>query len=284
MKIVQYALPLAALLLAHCANIQKENTDTNATGNGSSVGTGTGGGGGATPIAGVFLADMVVEAPGHTGIGFYDRQKAINGVRGAGSGAGSLDVFSLDNSGASSHLTLRWNGKKIKNGAGIDLIVFENAFNISGNPATRFMDLVIVEVSNDNVNFCGFAPDYTYTPETTYSNNPAYWLRFAGRTPVLYNVDSNNLTEAQLFQDNDNNYEPDLAGGDAFDLDLLSDSNYYNTGCTTELRDELKNNGFTYLRLTPANRRTNPDTGVVFVKDGMSNGPDIDGVVARYAE
>jgi hypothetical protein len=284
MKILQHALPLAALLLAHCANIQKEHTDTNATGNGSSVGTGTGGGGGATPIAGVFLADTVVDAPGHTGSGFYDRQKAINGVRGAGSGAGSLDVFSLDNSGASTHLTLRWNGKKIKNGAGIDFIVFENAFNINGNPATRFMDLVIVEVSNDNVNFCGFAPDYTNTPETTYSNNPAYWLRFAGRTPVLYNVDSNNLTEAQLFQDNDNNYEPDLAGGDAFDLDLLSDSNYYNTGCTTLLRDELKNNGFTYLRLTPANRRINPDTGAVFVKDGMSNGPDIDGVVARYAE
>lgn len=275
-----YALAMAAMLMVKCANIQKEEINTASP----SAGGVNGVSGGNPPAAGTHLADTVIEAPGHTGIGFYDQNKAINGVRGAGSGAGSFDVFSLDNSGPSSHIVLRWNGKKVKNGPGIDFIVFENGFNISENPTTRFMDLVIVEVSNDNLNYCGFAPDYTFSPETVYSNNPQYWQRFAGRTPVLYNQDTNNLDTAQLFQDNDNNYEGDLGGGDAFDLEGLSADNYYATGCNSALREELRTNGFTFIRLTPAHRRINPDTGAVFVKDGISNGPDIDGVVARYAE
>jgi hypothetical protein len=288
MKILTHALPVAALILAHCANIQKEDTGGNNAANNNS-GTDSSSGSGASEssgtLAGIYLADTVTEAPGHTGAGLYNSASLTDGVRGAGSSAGATSgVFSLDNSGASTHAVMRWAGKKVKNGAGIDFIVFENAFNVSGNPATRFMDLIIVEVSNDNVNYCGFAPDYTNTPETTYTQNPARWSRFAGRNPVLYNVATNNLTAAQMFQDNDANYEPDLAGGDAFDLDQLSDSNYYGTGCTTLLRDELRTNGFTYIKLTPANRRTNPDTAAVFVKEPVSNGPDIDGVVARYTE
>lgn len=282
MKIFQFALVIATVLMAHCANISKEDTSGGNAGNNTTGGSSSGSGGLAE---GLYLADTVTEAPGHTGSGLYNSNSIIDGVRGGGSSGGATSgIFSLDNSGTSAYVVLRWAGKKIKNGSGIDFIVFENAFNIGGNAATRFMDLAFVELSNDNINYCGFAPDYTNSPETTYSNNPAKWSRFAGRTPVLYNVDTNNLTAAQMFQDNDANYEPDLAGGDAFDLDLLSDSNYYNTGCSTTLRDELKANGFTYLRLTPANRRNNPDTGAVFVKDGVSNGPDFDGIVARYAQ
>ncbi|MFZ5627664.1 MAG: LIC_13355 family lipoprotein [Spirochaetota bacterium] len=282
MKIFRFALVSITVLVAHCANISKEDSSGGDAGNNT---TGGGTGGAASPAAGIYLADTVTEAPGHTGTGFYNSPSLTNGIHGAGSGAGATSgIFSLDNSGTSSHVVLRWDGKKVKNGSGIDFVVFENGFNISGNPATRFMDLVIVEVSNDNVSYCGFAPDYTNASETTYSNNPAHWSRFAGRTPVLYNQTSNDLNATQLFQDNDANYEPDLAGGDAFDLDQLSDSNYYATGCSTTLRDELRTNGFTYIRLVPANRRNNPDTGAVFVKDGISNGPDIDGVVARYTE
>lgn len=243
-----------------------------------------------TPVLG--LADTVEEAPGHNGNGFCDKNKAINGVRGNGWTSGSFDVFSLDNSGAntcggnSTHIILKWAGKKVKNGPGADFIVYENGFYISGNPSNRFMDLIIVEVSNDKINWCGFNPDYTHSPETTYSKDPQYWQRFAGKTPVNYNIDvpERNFHVAELFKDDDNNKEGDLGGGDLFDLEELSDNNYWNTGCTTALRDDIKQNGFQYLRLIPANRRINPDTNSNFVTDSLSNGPDIDGVVARYLE
>lgn len=266
------------LLISECANISKENTSgsNNTIGNGSNP---------AGVLAnGLYLADLVIHAPGHTGTGFYDATRAINGIRGAGLSSGSLDVFSLDNSGISSQLVVAWSGKKVKNGPGIDFIVFENAFLYPGNPLARFMDLAFVEVSNDNVNYCGFAPDYTNVPETAYSTDPTKWLRFAGKTPVLYNIDSNNLTAAQTFLDSDANSEPDLAGGDAFDLALLSADNTYGTGCSLSLRDDLVNNGFTYLRLVPAARRNNPATSAPFVTDGASNGPDFDGVLARYIQ
>jgi len=272
-------IALVALTLVACAQIEKENTNKTETGSQTPSATTS------VLAAGLYVADTVVESPGHTGTGFYDKAKITNGIRGGGTGAGGMDIFSLDTpAGASTHVVLSWAGKKIKNGTGADFVVYENGFYISGNPLARFMDLVIVEVSNDNTNYCGFAPDYASSPETTYSSDPTKWLRFAGRAPVVYNIDSNNLTASQIFQDNDSNQEGDVGGGDLFDLDQLSDSNYYNTGCSTVLRDELKTNGFRYLKLTPANRRNNPDTGAVFVKDGVSNGPDLDGVVARYAE
>ncbi len=263
-------------LAVACAQIPKETLQSSSGNNTQTTA--------ATAFPDVFVADTVTAAPGNTGSGFYDQNKAVNGIRGAGTSGGSLDVFSLDNSGTSGYIVLSWSGKKIKNGAGVDFIVYENAFYASGNSAQRFMDLLFVEVSNDNINYCGFAPNYAATPETTYSNNPAHWLRFAGRNAVLYNVDSNNLSAAQLFQDNDANGEPDLGGGDPFDLDNLSTDNSYGTGCNTTLRDDLKTNGFRYLRLTPAARRVNPDTGAAFVADTASFGPDIDGVVARYVE
>jgi len=273
-KKIRWILTIPTALVLHCAQISKENLSNTTASDATSK-----------PQPGVYLADSVVEAPGHTGTGFYDKAKAINGVQGAGTAAGSTTgVFSLDNTGASSHLVLEWVGKRVKNGAGIDFIVYENPFYSGGNSAQRFMDLAMVEVSDDNVNYCGFNPDYNNAPETTYTMNPASWLRLAGRNPVLYNQDSNNLGATELFQDNNADGEPDLGGGDAFNLDDLSNNNYYNTGCNTTVRDNLRTNGFRYLRLTPASRRINPDTGAVFVADGVSNGPDIDGAVARYLE
>lgn len=273
-----YLLLPAAMLQVACAQLPKEALDDSRSS--SAI----------TPVTqpGIYLADTIVAAPGHTGSGFYDRQKAINGVRGGGSNQQGLDVFSLDNTGfnsdLSTHLILSWNGKKILNGAGVDFIVFENPFNQNNNPVTRFMDLLIVEVSSDNTNYCGFAPDYTAASETVYSQNPAHWSRFAGKTPVLYNLDSNNLTATQLFTDADADGVSDAGGGDAFDLDQLSADNTFSTGCSAAVRDDIKANGFRYLRLTPANRRINPDTAAAFVIDAASSGPDIDGVAARYIE
>ncbi len=275
---IQILFTLLLCLLPGCAQIDKDALTDSRSAAAST----------ATTHAGILLATTVVSAPGHTGLGFYDRQKALNGVRGGGTGAQSTDVFSLDNPGfnsdSSTELVLSWNGKRILNGSGIDFIVFENAFYQGGDANARFMDLLVVEVSDDNVSYCGFAPDYTHAPETTYSNNPAHWQNFAGVSPVLYSIESNNLTLAQVFEDTNNDRVPDLAGGDGFDLALLSDSNAFGTGCNTTLRDLLRDNGFRYLRLVPASRRINPATGSAFVSDAASNGPDVDGVAARYSD
>ncbi|TGK95296.1 LIC_13355 family lipoprotein [Leptospira brenneri] len=228
---------------------------------------------------GVWLADTVTSAPGHTGSGIGNSNNAVNGVRGVGISGGGTDVFSLYYTLANDHIILEWAGHKIKNGPGIDFIVFENAFKVS-NPNTYFMDIIIVELSNDMVNWCGFNPNYIFSPETSYSKIPSDWPRFAGRNAVLFNETTKNF-----------GYDPDLvfdtanSGGDGFDLDELSDvsNTAGGSGCTVSLRDELKA-GFTYIRLSSASsvRWKNPDTNLAFVKEAISNGPDIDGVYARY--
>ena len=223
-------------------------------------------------------ADIVTYAPNHTGKGFLDSNLSINGVRGGGMNSGSGDVYSLSKEGITSILTLEWKNKRVLNGSGVDFIVFENPFYYNGDPTNAFMEAIIVEVSLDNINYCGFSPNYTYTNKTEYSRNPLHWQRFAGITPVLYNIDTNPLTADDL-------YNPKLAGGDAFDLDNLSSSNEGNIGCTTDLRDKIKTEGFIYLRLTSATARVNPDTGQNYLQDtagAYGGGPDIDGVIARY--
>lgn len=234
---------------------------------------------------GTWLADTVTDAPGHTGSGFQDKNKLINGVFGGGMTGGGTDVFSLQYNSTSTppndYVVLEWNGYKIRNGSGIDFIVFENGFRVSASPVNYFMDMIIVEVGNDLTNWCGFNPDYTFSPETSYSKDPAYWSRFAGRMPVLFHETNNNF-----------GYDPALvfdlnnSGGDGFNLDDLSEASNSagGSGCSETLRNDLKTNGFTYLRLSSAssNRWKNPDTNAVFVKEAISNGPDIDGVYARY--
>ncbi|MBE7410665.1 MAG: LIC_13355 family lipoprotein [Leptospiraceae bacterium] len=221
-------------------------------------------------------ADNVVSAPNHTGDGFYDKNKAINGVRGSGCCSGSTDVYSLSATGIGASIVLEWKNKKIVNGAGIDLIVFENPFNINGNSSARFMEPLIVEVSRDNIKYCGFFPNYTHTNETVYSNDPSKWLNFAGKTPVLYNEDTNKIAGNDI-------YDLSKSGGDGFDLDNLSSDNSFSIGCSTTVVNDILQNGFYYIRLTSATDRVNPDSGVKFPKDsGAFDGSDIDGVFARY--
>ena len=222
-------------------------------------------------------ADTVTDAPNHTGVGFRDSKLAVNGIRGAGSTSGSGDVFSLASTGGSASITLEWKNKRVLNGSGIDFIVFENPFNYSGESISRFMEPTIVEVSQDNINYCGFSPDYTFPNESSYSRDPQHWQRFAGITPVLYNMDTNPLSGEDL-------YNPLKMGGDAFDLDNLSSTNDYGIGCSTALRDKIKSEGFIYIRLTSSSSRVNPSTGQNYVQDNgaFGGGADIDGVIARY--
>lgn len=224
--------------------------------------------------AGAYLADVATSAPSDEGAGFFDSYCALNGVRGLGADNGSTDVFSLRGSGAGAAMVLEWSGRRVLNASGADFVVYENVFVYISNPALRFIEPLIVEVSEDNANYCGFDPDYTHSPETSYVQDPTEWLRFAGITPVFYNQESNPLTKTQLFDG--------TGGGDAFDLDNLSDSNAFATGCNTPLRDSLRSSGFAFLRLRAGTSVINPDTGSVFGQDpgAFGGGPDIDGVIA----
>jgi hypothetical protein len=215
------------------------------------------------PAENVRLADTVVDAPGATGSGFLDSTRAINGVRGAGNRSGSLDVFSLGYiPGGNDHITLAWSHGRLQNGPGPDLVVFENPFLINGGGV--FMDLIIVEVSLDGVEFRALAHDYTATDPTVYHNNPALWSGFAGKTPVLLNVATNPVAP----------FNAAAAGGDQFDLDTVEGSD--------AVAQSIRTNGARFVRLTSAPARINPDTGAAYVHDGASNGADIDGIYGRY--
>jgi hypothetical protein len=211
-------------------------------------------------IDGARLADRIVDAPGATGDGFGDPTHAIDGVHGGGELAGSLDVYSLGYTERTT-LVLAWSGARVTNGAGADLVVFENPFRAAGSADTWFMDPAIVEVSLDGATWVALPHDYLAADETTYDRDLTRWEGFAGVTPVLFDSDTGG-----------DPFDPG-AGGDAFDLDELA-----NEGDAGSIRRE----GFRFVRITSAAIVTNPDTGAVFPRELVSNGADIDGVAARW--
>lgn len=234
----------------------------------------------ASTPAGTAVADTVISAPAQTGVGFGAKECLTNGVRGEGSNAGSLDVFSMTSTGDGAIVILAWDGLKITNGSGIDFVVFENAFVQLGSPGNSFMEQVIVEVTENDTTraanqWCGFAPDYTNAPETTYSRAVGNWSNFAGLTAVKYNQDSNPLSASAIF-------DQSQAGGDGFNLDNLSSSDSVSPNCSAGVRSSILANGFVYIRLQSATNVTNPDTAATFVSDSSGGTPDIDGVIARY--
>ncbi|MDV6237646.1 LIC_13355 family lipoprotein [Leptospira ellisii] len=214
--------------------------------------------------AGVYNAKQIVSAPANTGSGFQDSYCAVDGVMGLGDFNGSLDVFTLDTSGAGASLILGWDGKKVQDTAGSDFIVFENPFLLNGNPSTVFVEPVIVEVGNNQTDWCGWNP--TYTGGGTYSNDPADWIRFAGINYVDYNQITNPMDSATLFA---------TGGGDAFDL---SDADFGNSGngCNAALKNELQTNGFLFVKMTGAK-----EIQTALPIPGANENPDIDGVIAK---
>ncbi|MEM9487671.1 MAG: LIC_13355 family lipoprotein, partial [Myxococcota bacterium] len=182
-------------------------------------------------------------------------------VRGGGLMQGSLDVYSLSY-GENYYITLRWSGRRVGNGPGIDFAVFENGF---GYPDSgQFMDQIIVEVSVDGVEWRALPFDYLADDESVYSTDPSLWFGFAGVSPVLYHAEDNPVDPL----------DPSVAGGDGFDLDALPGDD--------PVSSELRENGFVYVRLVTAPSQLNPDTGLPFVRDSLSNGADIDGIIGRY--
>lgn len=226
---------------------------------------------------GIFVADEIISAPTSNGIGFKDSDCSADGIRGEGKFNGSLDVYSLEDSGSGSSIILRWSGVKVLPTSGIDFIVYENPFfigvqNNSNSFDNVFMEPVIVEVGNDLTNWCGWDPEYTNADPNTFVGNPIYWNRFAGITPFVYNQDTNPMTVSEVF---DTDIVNGGGGGDGFDL---ADSNFGNSGngCNGTLKANIQASGFTYIKISAAKTILS-----ALPIDSAHANPDIDGVIAK---
>ena len=209
-------------------------------------------------------ADVVVEAPGADSSRFGDPSRAVNGVRGAGMGSGSFDVYSL-NYTTRPYLVIGFGDYAVTDGPGADLVVFENGFLAASGRETSqyfFMDPITVEVSRDGASWRAMPFDYVNADERVYAPYPEAWEGFAGTLPSLLNQETNAVDP----------FGP-MAGGNAFDLADLG---------TSEAAMQLRREGIRYVRLRSAATVVNPDTGEVFPRDVVSDGADIDGVIGRY--
>lgn len=206
-------------------------------------------------------ADVVVEAPGADSSRFGDPTRAVNGVRGAGMGAGSFDVYAL-NYTTRPYLVVGFGGYAVTDGVGADFVVFENGFLAASSETYFFMDPITVEVSSDGASWLAMPFDYVADDERVYVPNPEAWEGFAGTLPVLFHEETNAVDP----------FGP-MAGGNAFDLAELGESD-------DAMR--MRREGVRYVRLRSAGAVVNPDTGEVFPHDAVSDGADIDGVIGRY--
>jgi hypothetical protein len=130
-------------------------------------------------------------------------QNAFPGVvegppKGGGSALGSLNVLSLGEGGS---IVVEF-GQTIVDAPGPDFIVFENPFDIGGDPTKPNADPATVEVSADGTTWFGF--------ECTATDYP--WGSCAGWHPVFANPDTNAIDPL----------DPATAGGDPFDLAALA--------------------------------------------------------------
>ncbi len=194
-------------------------------------------------------ADVVVSAPGASDADYGDPALAANGARGGEWYSGSTDVYSLAPD-EEDELILGWGGRILLDDAGVDLVVFENAFAVTDH--ARFMDPTVVEVSPDGEAWVAFP--HAFAGGAEWSSDPADWSGFAGLTPTLLDEELNPVDP----------FDTDAAGGDAFDLADLPAS---------DVTDRILASGVVAVRLTPA--------GASYPSDPVSNGPDIDAVYGR---
>ncbi|XDD53681.1 LIC_13355 family lipoprotein [Leptospira sp. WS4.C2] len=227
--------------------------------------------------ANIPFANTIVSA-NSTVSGFNDSSKAINGICGGGELSGSLDVYALNLTGAGATLILSWAGKTVKNVAGVDFIVYENSFRVTESNDRYAFDPMVVQVSFDGTNYCGF--DLSgFNPSVADSNKISSWPGFGGLRPVLYNISSNDLSLDQLFASTGSGFL--LGGGDGFNIDdLITSASCDNTALTN-----IKSTGFKFIKMISASAVTNPNTGSGYVyPHSYTNGSDIDGVVAKSVE
>lgn len=114
--------------------------------------------------------------------------------RGNGAGSGGLHVVSL---GSGGEIVIDLGNCPAIDGPGEDFIIFENAFYIGGSESAPYAELATVAVSEDGVAFTEFdCSDEAYP-----------YTGCAGWHPV-YSHPDNGIDP----------FDPDVAGGDAFDL------------------------------------------------------------------
>ncbi|TGL35821.1 LIC_13355 family lipoprotein [Leptospira perdikensis] len=226
------------------------------------------------------IANTVVSANSSVS-GFNNSSKAINGICGGGEFSGSLDVYALNLTGAGATIILSWAGKTVKNVTGIDFIVYENPFRVSETSDRYAFDPMVVQVSYDGTNYCGF--DLSgFNSSVADSNKISSWPGFGGLRPVLYNMATKPFTLTELFTSTGSGFL--LGGGDGFNLDDLIVGGP-GANCDTTARSNIQTNGFKFIKMISASAVTNPNTGSGYVyPHSYDNGSDIDGVVAKSIE
>ncbi len=142
--------------------------------------------------------DRVVSTISGTNGGFHREllpDIVLGPPKGAGTYQGSFDVVSL---GVGGSIVLEFTDYLIFDGDGVDFTVFENAFQIGGDPNNTFAEPGFVAVSEDGLNFVEFPCDPLNKP----------YLGCAGVQPTLANPDVNSIDPT----------DPAVSGGDSFDL------------------------------------------------------------------
>jgi len=157
--------------------------------------------GGFETDAGVIRADRFVTkvvsfTPGDcAGFGIPNLPGVVMGPPvGGGDDQGSTDVVSLGNAG---EIVVSFEPNAIVDGPGVDLLVFENPFNVGGDPNKPYAEPGEVSVSDDGVTWTTFPCTATSYP----------YGACAGWHPV-YSNPTNGISPV----------DPKVAGGDAFDL------------------------------------------------------------------
>jgi hypothetical protein len=159
----------------------------------SSSSSGSGGSGDCSPYVQSVIS--ISYGPG-AGFGQSKMPGIIEGPpKGGGANQGSLDVLTLGNGG---EIVLGFGENTIIDGPGLDFIVFENAFDVGGDPTDPYSEIATVAVSEDGETWTEFPCTATAYP----------YGSCAGWHPVYANPSDNQIDPT----------DPKTAGGDAFDL------------------------------------------------------------------
>jgi len=174
---------------------------------------------GVDPAQPVAYADQVIAyAPRGTPGTFMDPALALGPPRGRGTAQGSLHVVSLGDrdppagpasEGYGGSIEIGFAGKRIVDGPGPDIRVFENAQLVAGDRRVRWIEACIIQVSQDG----GSWRTFPFSVDARYrDDDPRRFAGVAGIGPCFLNPDPLD----PFFRLVDPR-EP-AAGGDAFDL------------------------------------------------------------------
>lgn len=179
---------MGALLLGACGSSGADTPTPSSTPSATPTGT--------LALDGPPFAVRVVSFEPGEGAGFGQDQlpDVVLGPPGGGSQfQGSLDVLSL---GVGGTIVLEL-GQRAVDGEGVDLMVFENAFQVGSEPEQVWAEPGEVSVSEDGDSWATFPCDASGAP----------WEGCAGKTPTLASPDSGADPT-----------DPSESGGDGFDL------------------------------------------------------------------